>query len=261
MSLPMIPPIPVELPIDIPILLHPSIVHFAIAIPIVIILLEIINLFFKKRALSVFSLFLIFVLAIVMVGAYFTGGADGKEALPLLSEAVKGDLKEHKLLGTYLAYASVVLLVLKLLFMALSNTIARLFFVIIVIGFTAVTLKQGYEGGELVFKYGVNNEAVANIASDKDDLKDELDELQEKYDNLKKSSSTKVEEVKSKEPEVKEPKVEEPKAKEAKVEEPKAKEVKEENTTAVTLDASKEEAKIETPAVSLEIPADTNKSE
>jgi len=236
--------------------LHPAIVHFAIAIPIVIILLEIINLFFKKRALSVFSLFLIFVLAIIMVGAYFTGGADGKEAFPLLSEAVKGDLKEHKLLGTYLAYASVALLVLKLLFMALSNTIARLFFVIIVIGFTATTLKQGYEGGELVFKYGVNNEAVANIASDKDDLKDELDELQEKYDELKESSSTKAEEVKSEEPKAEETKSEEPKA-----EETKAEEAREENATAVTPDAPKEEAKTETPAVSLEIPADANKSE
>jgi uncharacterized membrane protein len=251
MSLPMIPPIPVELPIDIPILLHPAIVHFAIAIPIVVILLEIINLFFKKRALSVFSLFLISVLAIIMVGAYFTGSADGKEAFPLLSEVAKSDLKAHKLLGTYLTYGSVVLLVLKLLFMALSNTIARLFFVIVLIGFTAVTLKQGHEGGELVYKYGVNNEAVANIASDKDDLKDELDELQEKYDELKESSSTKAEEVKS----------EEPKVEETKSEEPKAEEAKEENTTAVTPDAPKEEAKTETPAVSLEIPADANKSE
>ncbi|MCK4442214.1 MAG: hypothetical protein KAU90_09410 [Sulfurovaceae bacterium] len=238
MSLPMIPPIPVELPIDIPILLHPAIVHFAIAIPIVIILLEFINLFFKKRALSVFSLFLIFVLAIVMVGAYFTGGADGKEAFSLLSEAGKSDLKAHKLLGTYLAYGSVILLVLKLLFMLMSNFIARFFFLIIVIGFTAVTLKQGHDGGDLVYKYGTNSEAVANVLSDKDDLKDELDDLQEKYDELKESSSAKKEEVK-----------EEPKAKEPKVEEK-----KEDNATAVTSDAPKEEAKEEQTS------ADANKS-
>jgi len=240
MSLPVIPPIPVELPIDIPILLHPAIVHFAIAIPIVIILLEIVNLFAKKKALSVFSLFLIFVLALVMVGAYFTGGADGKETFSLLSEAGKSDLKEHKLLGTYLAYGSVALLVLKLLFMALSNTIARLFFVLIVIGFTAVTLKQGHEGGELVYKYGANSEAIANVLSDKDDLKDELDELQEKYDELKESASAKAEEVKSQE---------------SKDEETKSEEPKEESATAVTPEASTEEAKTETPA------DDANKSE
>jgi len=222
MSLPAIPPIPLELPIDIPVLLHPAIVHFAIAIPIIVILLEFINLFFKKRALSVFSLFLIFVLAIIMVGAYFTGSVDGKETFSLLSEAGKSDLKEHKLLGTYLAYGSVVLLVVKLLFMALSNIIARIFFLLILIGFTAVTLKQGYEGGELVYKYGANNEAVANVASDKDDLKDELDELQEKYDELKESASKKVEEVKAEEKKSEETKTEEKKAesseKEAKTE-------------------------------------------
>lgn len=245
MSLPTIPPIPVELPIDIPILLHPAIVHFAIAIPIVVILLEFINLFFKKRALSVFSLFLIAVLAVVMIGAYFTGLPDGKEAFSALSQAGQSELKEHKLLGTYLAYGSLVLLVLKLLFMLMSNIIARLFFVIIVIGFTAVTLKQGHDGGELVYKYGANNEAVANVSSDKDDLKDELDELQEKYDELKESSATKAEEVK-----------EEPKTEETKSEEPKVEETKDENTTAVTLDAPKEEAKEEqTPA------SDANKSE
>jgi len=241
MSLPAIPPIPLELPIDIPILLHPAIVHFAIAIPIVVILLEFVNLFFKKRALSVFSLFLIFVLAIVMVGAYFTGLTDGKETFSLLSEAGKSDLKEHKLLGTYLAYGSVILLVFKLLFMLLSSTIARIFFVLIVIGFTAVTLKQGHEGGELVYKYGANSEAVANILSDKDDLKDELDELQEQYDELKESASKKSEDVK-----VKESKAEATQAKEEKSDDS-----KEGNTT---VEASKEELKTE-------VPTDTNTSE
>jgi len=231
MSLPAIPPIPLELPIDIPILLHPAIVHFAIAIPIVVILLEFINLFFKKRALSVFSLFLIFVLAIIMVGAYFTGSVDGKETFSLLSEAGKSDLKEHKLLGTYLAYGSVALLVIKLLFMALSNIIARIFFLLILIGFTAVTLKQGHEGGELVYKYGANSEAVANVASDKDDLKDELEELQEKYDELKETSSKKAEEAKA----------EEKKSEETKTEAKKEESSEKETKTETSDDANKSE--------------------
>ena len=238
MSLPAIPPIPLELPIDIPVLLHPAIVHFAIAIPIVVILLEFINLFFKKRALSVFSLFLIFILAIIMVGAYFTGLTDGKETFSLLSEAGKSDLKAHKLLGTYLAYGSVILLVFKLLFMLLSSTIARVFFVLIVIGFTAVTLKQGHEGGELVYKYGANNEAVANVLSDKDDLKDELDELQDKYDELKESASKNSEEVKVAKSNTEENKVEETQAKEVKSDDS-----KEGNTTVVTSESSTEKAK------------------
>ena len=184
MSLPNLT-IPIELPIDIPVLLHPAIVHFAIAIPVIVVLLELINLFFKKRALSVFSLFLIAVIAIIMVGAYFTGSTDGKEAFSALSSAGQTELKEHKLLGIYIVYGSLALLVIKLLFMLFSNIIARLFFVLILIGFTAVTLKQGHDGGDLVYKYGANNQAIEDVKSDKDDLKDELDELQEKYDELK----------------------------------------------------------------------------
>ena len=209
MSLPNLT-IPIELPIDIPVLLHPAIVHFAIAIPIVVILLEFINLFFKKRALSVFSLFLILVIAIIMVGAYFTGSTDGKEAYQALSSAGQAELKEHKLLGTYLVYGSLALVAFKLLFMLFSNIIARLFFVLILIGFTAVTLKQGHDGGDLVYKYGANNQAIEDIKSDKDDLKDELDELQEKYDELKGSvaEAKKESEAKEKEEDTTTPKAE-----------------------------------------------------
>ena len=196
MSLPNLT-VPIELPIDIPVLLHPALVHFAIAIPVIVLLLEFINLFFKKRALSVFSLFLIAVVVIMMATAYFTGSTDGKEAYSALATAGQAELKEHKLLGAYLLYGSIALLVIKLIFMLFSNIIARLFFLLILIGFTAVTLKQGHDGGELVYKYGANNQAIEDIKSDKDDLKDELDELQEKYDELKaeakKDSSPKTE--------------------------------------------------------------------
>jgi uncharacterized membrane protein len=190
--------IPIELPIDIPVLLHPAIVHFVIAIPVVIILLEFINLFFKKRALSLFSLFLILIVATVMAGAYFTGVTDGKEAFSLLSEAGKAELKEHKLLGIYLVYGSLALVVLKLLFMLFKGIISRLFFVLILIGFTAVTLKQGHDGGELVYKYGANSEAIADIVSDKDDIQEELDELKEECEG--KSKAEPKAEVKQEEP-------------------------------------------------------------
>ena len=180
MSLPNIT-FPFELPLDIPLLVHPAVVHFAVAIPIVILMLEVINLFFKKRAISILSLFLIFIVIASMSVAYFTGTVDGKEAYSLLVAEGQAELKEHKLLGIYLAYASVVLLLLKLLFMAFSQIVARLFFIILLMGFIAVTLKQGKDGGELVYEYGANNQAVASI-------KEKLEELQEEYDELKEES-------------------------------------------------------------------------
>ncbi len=73
MELPAITLPKVDLPFDIPVLLHPIVDHFAIALPIVIILLELINLILRKRAISGVSFFLIVLTVIVFVGAYFTG--------------------------------------------------------------------------------------------------------------------------------------------------------------------------------------------
>jgi uncharacterized membrane protein len=187
MSLPNIT-IPFELPVDISVLIHPAVVHFVIAIPIVIFLIEIINLGFKKRALSVLSLFLMVVVAVAMSVAYFTGTVDCKEAYSLLTSEGQAELKEHKLLGIYLVYGSVVMILLKLLFMALSKTVARLFFIVLLMGFIAITLKQGKDGGELVYEHGANNKAVSAIEEKLDDLQDEYDELKEKSKKASKNS-------------------------------------------------------------------------
>lgn len=202
MSLPIdlpaisIPKIP--LPIEIPEIMHPAVVHFVIAIPVVIFLLEIYNLAAKRRTISAFSLFLLIVVAVALFGAYLTGSTDGKAAWDMLSSDAQGDLKAHKLLGTYLVYASVFLVFLKLLVMAIRKTVGRIFFILILGGFIAVTLFQGKEGGELVYKYGANIEKVADMSSDADDAKDELEEteeklkeLQTKYDELVASSEKK----------------------------------------------------------------------
>ncbi len=223
MSLPInlpaisIPEIP--LPIEIPEIIHPAIVHFAIAIPVVIFLLEIYNLAAKRRTISAFSLFLLIIVAVAMFGAYLTGSVDGKATWDMLSTDGQGDLKAHKLLGTYLVYASAFLVVLKLLVMAIRKNVGRVFFILILGGFIAVTLYQGKEGGELVYKYGANIERVADMSSDGDDVKEELEEaeeklkeLQEKYDELVASSTQEPqEEVKAETPAV----VEEDKKEEA----------------------------------------------
>jgi uncharacterized membrane protein len=259
MSLPNIT-VPFELPLDIPVLMHPAVVHFVIAIPVVILLLEIINLFFKKRAISVLSLFLIVVVAVAMGAAYFSGGIDGKEAYSLLASEGQAELKEHKLLGAYLLYASVALLILKLLFMAFSQMVGRLFFILILVGFIAVTLKQGKEGGELVYKYGANSEAVS-------ELEDKLEELQEEYDELKEESASKKEEV------VKEEVNEEPEKQEIEVvekrEENSSKSYIEENTTSEHKELKVEEEPVivteeevvSSSAISLEMPTDLNATE
>jgi uncharacterized membrane protein len=180
MQLPEIPLPKVELPFDIPVLLHAPVDHFAIALPIVILLLELINLLVRNRAISGLSFFLIFVTVIVMVAAYFTGLVDGKEAYPALSEAAKETLSEHKTLGTYLMLGSGVLLFFKLLSMLTGKGIMKALYLLLLIVYAVGIFEQGKEGGELVYKYGANVEQVKTLDDKIFDLEEALEEAEEK---------------------------------------------------------------------------------
>ena len=179
MELPAIKIPQIELPFDIPLLMHPPVDHFIIALPIIILFIEFINLFVKKRAIGVVSFLLIVLTVVASVAAYLTGSIDGKEAYPLLNEAAQGELKEHKLLGTWLMVASAVVLVFKLLSAMIQRGLMKGLYLLILIIFVAGILKQGKEGGELVYKYGANVELVKSLDDEMFDLKEELDELKE----------------------------------------------------------------------------------
>ncbi len=184
MNLPAID-IPVKLPFEVPLLVHPIFVHFVIAIPIIVLLIELINLKAKKPAVSVTSLFLLTLAVIVYAGAFFTGKADGSEAFSLLSPEAKEELKFHKLLGTYLVYAVPVLLLLKAGAMAIRRPWARNLFVAVLLLFIAVLLKQGKDGGELVYGYGVNVKPVMSLQDRLDDMQFDMEDLKEELQKAK----------------------------------------------------------------------------
>jgi len=184
MQLPEITLPKVELPFDIPVLLHPVVDHFIIALPVVILLLELMNLVMKKKAVSGVSFFLIVLTVLASVGAYFTGLVDGKEVYPALTEAAKEALAEHKLLGTYLMLASGVVLFFKLLSMITGKGIIKALYILILIAFVAGIFEQGEEGGELVYKYGMNVEQVKTL----DDKVFELEEALEEATAIKEVS-------------------------------------------------------------------------
>lgn len=174
MELPAIKIPQIELPFDIPALLHPPVDHFVIALPIIVLLLEIINIFAKKKAIGVVSFFLLILTVVAALAAYFTGSADGKAAWDLLSKAGQTDLKAHKLFGTYLMLASAVVLVFKLISAMIQRGLAKAVYLLVLIVFVAGILKQGKDGGELVYKYGANVERVKAMDDEMFDLKDEL---------------------------------------------------------------------------------------
>ncbi|WP_353662067.1 DUF2231 domain-containing protein [Hydrogenimonas sp. SS33] len=184
MNLPVID-IPVKLPFEVPLLIHPIFVHFAIAIPVIVFLLEIANIKARNRAVSVTSLFLMTLALLVYAGAFFAGKADGSHAWALLSPDAQKELKFHKLLGTYLVYGMGVLYLLKLLAMLVKRPWARDFFLAMLLIFIGVLFKQGKDGGELVYEYGVNVEAVSKLQDKIDDMEYQIDDLKTQVQKAK----------------------------------------------------------------------------
>ncbi len=163
MSLPplTIPQFP--LPFDIPEMIHPVFVHFAVALPVLVLLIELINLFAKKRALGVMSFFFMLLITAVFVGAYLTGSTDGKAAKVFLSPEAKEALLGHKQLGIYLVYASGLLMLFKLFSVLIRKTAIKVLFFLVLIVFTAAVFNEGKKGGTLVYQYGVNVKSVPAI--------------------------------------------------------------------------------------------------
>jgi uncharacterized membrane protein len=152
--------IPLTLPFSVPLMLHPVFVHFAMTLPLIVLLVELANLLFKRRALSVTSLVLLLVAVFVYLAVYFTGKADGSEAFALLDGEAKEALQAHRLLGTYLIYGLTIPLVFKLTAMLLRQKWARGALIVSLVMFISFMFKQGYDGGELTYKYGVNVQPV-----------------------------------------------------------------------------------------------------
>jgi len=160
MSLYQLPLPPQELiPIAIPEHIHPLFVHFAIALPIVILIIELYNLIARRRSIAVLSLLFMVLLAVVIFGAILTGATDAK--LANVSSEVKDIILEHKAIATYLLYGVGVLIILKLLSMFVAKNLFKIAYVIFTIIFIAVTFYNGKLGGSLVYEHGVNVKGVA----------------------------------------------------------------------------------------------------
>ena len=183
MSLPQIT-IPVNIPFDIPTMLHQPLVHFAIAIPVLVLLVEIVNLFLNNTTLKVTTSLFLLLLVGILFGAYLTGTTDGKHAIDNGFNAIS-ELKEHKLYGIYLFYSSIFVLLIKLLSLAINKVGFKIFYILILIAFNAGILYQGKEGGELVFKY------AANVQMQKDEFDEDEDEATEESSKVQKTEQAK----------------------------------------------------------------------
>jgi len=149
-----IPDLP--LPFDISPMMHPAIVHFAVALPVVILLLEIINLMARRKAIGSVSFLLLVLMTLVYLGAYLTGSVDADKAKDLLSPEAKTLLDTHKNGGVWLVYGSVVVLFVKLISVAVKRFPARVVFLLIMALFFWGTTGVVQKGCALTYKHGVN---------------------------------------------------------------------------------------------------------
>lgn len=135
-------------------LLHPPLVHFAIALPVVASVFGLLYLFKRSEGLSKISARLTLFAAIAIGAAWYTGSKAGPQIYDYLSSAGQHELLEHKELGLYLAIAFAIIAVLQVLGCRLKKFPLEALAIIILFGATATVFLQGKDGGEIVYKYG-----------------------------------------------------------------------------------------------------------
>lgn len=164
---------------SLPFHLHPAIVHFVISLPIIIFLIELVNLVVRRKMLDIVNIGLLALLMIFLFGAYMAGVTDGKEAWDLLDTDAQTALKAHKTFGVYIIlFGFTILAVFKAISMIKNRIIFKALYLLVFALFIVLILKQGKDGGELVNLYGVNVKR-AEVLSDK------LDDLNASYMELK----------------------------------------------------------------------------
>jgi len=157
MNLPPINLPKIPIPFEIPQMMHPYVVYFAIALPIVVLLLEIINLIVKKRAIGVISFLLALLALATTITAFMTGNTDANLA------NIDSVIQAHKNLGAYVVVLSMVVVVFKLFSVMIRTGIVKALYLMILIVSVGFVANEAMSGKDLVYKNGVNISKCKNL--------------------------------------------------------------------------------------------------
>jgi len=161
--------------------LHPAVVHFALVLPALALLFQLMGLVTKnvsyRRAANV--LFYLGVIAVVV--ATISGRVAGPDVKPLLSAEGKALFTEHMEIGFALTAFYIVLAFFKTISIFVNNRIFRVIMALLLIAGVGGLFVQAQHGGELVYKYagGVDTDNLPDDGMDDDD-DDEEDENEDK---------------------------------------------------------------------------------
>jgi len=157
-------------------LFHPPLVHFAIVLPFIALVFQLAFSVTNNYAYSQWSARTLMASAIVMIVAWYTGGAEGADVYPLLSEAGQGVLKSHKNLGLYIMVATIIIALVKFVACKSRNVVLETIIFISLLGLSSALAYQGLQGGKVVYTHGAN---VVNHSDGLDCLEDPEDFIDE----------------------------------------------------------------------------------
>jgi uncharacterized membrane protein len=155
-----IPNLPLIGDIIIPSSFHPFVIHLVISLPIIIIILEFINLFARRKLLGSISFFFMILFSITLFVSYLSGVSDANLIKDSLDEATKTVLQQHKMEGIYIVYGSLLLLFIKLLSVVVRKLGIKLLFLLFLMVFTSILANVAIKGTKLVYKYGVASKLI-----------------------------------------------------------------------------------------------------
>ena len=134
---------------------HPPAVHFAVALPVVTLVLQAFYLFRNRKPDSLEFLFVLMTSGAVALGAV-TGyiAHESMEDLPIRREALEL-LHTHETIGIYLAWFFGLILLLRVLYVLKPSGFLRFLYLLLLVLGTGAVLFQGNLGGKLVYDFGL----------------------------------------------------------------------------------------------------------
>lgn len=149
---------------SIPLNMHAYLIHFAIVLPIILLLLEIANIIFKRRAIDIINIGLIVLLLISIMGAYITGTVDAQSTLSLGQKDISNAIMEHKTIGIYiLLFGIAFIAIFKIIALFAQKSLYSILYIFMIILFIFMIFTESKTGRELVDKYGINVTKVSQM--------------------------------------------------------------------------------------------------
>lgn len=160
-------------------LLHPPLVHFAIVLPLVALFFQISYSVSNNYIYSQWASRILIIAAMFMLAAWYTGGLQGQDVYPFLSDEGQTVLKQHKDIGLYLMVVTIILAIVKFIACKTRHVVLETIVLIGLLAASSGLAYQGFIGGDVVYKYGggvENHSDGMDCLADLEELEDEEEE-------------------------------------------------------------------------------------